>query len=136
MYFDKLTDILMFRSGVDDDGFQKEPTVTIGSIVWGVLLRTTIVFIAVFFLINFPKFRDFWWVSFFGIWFFVAFPAYRQYQNYQNRIDDIEVNTLCGSCVHFRKDAQMCSLFDEHISKDYIPCGGENWEPKSTFDGD
>jgi len=133
MNFDKIIDLLMFRSGGEEDNYNSNPAVTTGSIVWGVILRTTIVIIAVSILLTYPKFRDFWWMSFFAIWFFVAFPAYKQFQNFQTRVDDLEETTMCGSCVHFRKEAQMCTLYDTHISKDYIPCEGNNWEPKSTF---
>ncbi|HRP02771.1 MAG TPA: hypothetical protein PLE30_09010 [Candidatus Kapabacteria bacterium] len=132
----KIIDLLMFRLGSEGDNFGKVPIVTIGSIVWGVILRATIVIVVVSALLTIPQFRDYWWFSFFAIWFFVAFPAYQQYQIFQNRIDELEEDTLCGSCVHFRKESQMCSLYDEHISKDYIPCEGKDWEPKSTFDRD
>lgn len=128
--FDKIVDVLMFRAGSDSDNHSREPIVTTGSIVWGVILRGTIVLILFFFVMDKIRGNDYWWVSFFFIWAFVAFPAYRQYEKYIKRIETFTEETLCGSCRHFNKGSQSCNIFDEHVSKDYIPCEGESWEPR------
>ncbi|MCO5252107.1 MAG: hypothetical protein M9949_11915 [Candidatus Kapabacteria bacterium] len=127
--YDKTVDVLMFREGSDEDSNSRAPIITTGSIVWGVLLRATIVLIAFFFLMDSIRGNDYWWVSLFFIWAFVAFPAYRQYEKYAKRIENFAEETLCGSCKHFNKGAQSCNIYDEHVSKDYIPCEGESWEP-------
>jgi hypothetical protein len=133
MLLNKLIDIFMFREGTLDDDKVGNPVVTTGSIVWGVLLRSTISVILIFLLLNYSTLREHWWISFFFIWFFVAYPAYRQFTRFNQRIENLSEDTLCGSCRHFRKEAQICEIYDEHITKDYIPCEGNDWEPKSTF---
>lgn len=136
MNFDKIIDLFMFRESSDIDNYTSAPRVTFGSIVWGLILRTTIVIIAFFVLYNLFDMRQYWWISFFVIWLFVAFPAFRQYQSFNNRIDNLQEEILCGSCKYFNKYAQTCQIYDEHVNKNYIPCEGLNWEPKDTFDNE
>ncbi|MDX9789995.1 MAG: hypothetical protein RBT61_04135, partial [Candidatus Kapabacteria bacterium] len=100
MKFDMLMDYLMFRTGGEEDNLSDNPTVTTGSIVWGVILRTSIVIILTLFLIRYTDFNEYWWYSFFVIWFFVAFPAFKQYQKFSERIKTLEEDTLCGKCRH------------------------------------
>ena len=126
----------MFREGSEQDNYSDQPIVTIGSIVWGVMIRLTLIMTLAYLFFDRYEMRDFWWISFFFIWFFVAFPAFRQYQKFQIRINRLQEEILCGTCIHFRAEAQMCSLFDMHVSKSHIPCEGNNWEPKSTLDSD
>ncbi len=130
-YFDKIKDALMFREGSFEDNYTTEPKVTLGSIIWGILLRTGLIIGAVMLIeiLFFKRINVNWYIVFFLMWVFVAFPAYRQYRKFDERIDDLEESTLCGSCRYFIKDSQLCRLYDEHISIDFIPCEGESWEP-------
>lgn len=123
-------DYLMFREGNDEDNSSNHPTVTMGSIVWGVILRTSIVIILTLFLIRRFDFAEYWWYSFFAIWLFVAFPAYRQFQKFNDRMKVLSEETLCGKCKHFNPTAQTCQIYDVHVSKNHIPCEGMSWEPK------
>lgn len=130
--FNKITDILLFREGTEEgtDG-ENLPVVTTGSIVWGVILRTAIVFIISFLLLSNFEYRQYWWIVLFLLWFVAAYPGWRQYQKFQQRIKNVGESTLCGSCKHFDKTGQLCKIFDEHITKEHIPCEGLNWEPKN-----
>ncbi|MBX3042807.1 MAG: hypothetical protein KIT33_12900 [Candidatus Kapabacteria bacterium] len=130
MKFDRILDYLMFREGGQEDNFTDNPAVTTGSIVWGVILRTSIVIIVTLILLKQYDFHQYWWYSFFAIWFFVGFPAFRQYQKFKERIKVLEEETLCGKCRHFNEGAQVCQIYDMHVSKNHIPCEGMSWEPK------
>lgn len=127
---DKIIDALMFREGSEEDSLSNEPVITTGSIVWGVLLRSFIIIIISVFIIQKFSMQEYWWGAFFLIWVFAAFPAYRQYQKFNQRMEDFQESTLCGSCRHFELTGQLCRLYDEHVSKNYLPCEGQNWEPK------
>ena len=61
---EKIADILMFREGTEEDeeGAQ-QPIVTTGSIVWGVLLRSAIIVVISFLIIEITGQRN-WWISF------------------------------------------------------------------------
>ena len=135
-YLEKLKDALMFREGSYDDNYTVEPKVTIGSIIWGILLRSSIIiFIAVMVaMMLYKRVMVNWWFIFFLMWVFVVFPAVRQYRKFDDRIDELSDSTMCGSCKYFEKDSQLCRIYDEHISMDYLPCGGESWEPKNIED--
>lgn len=130
MGFEKYIDLFMFREGTEEeaDG-TTQPIITTGSIVWGVLLRSSILIFLTFFLVESVGLRKYWWLLFFVIWFGAAYPGWRQFQLFQKRIKKVEEETLCGSCKHFDSGSQLCRIYDEHVTKDYLPCEGLNWEP-------
>ena len=132
-FFENLKDALMFREGSSVDNILTPPVVTTGSIVWGVLLRSLIIIAITLFLVLGLEQRELWWASIFIFWFVVAYPAYRQYSKYHERIADFSEEILCGKCKHFVSQSQLCELLDEHISIDSVPCEGESWEPKSNI---
>lgn len=130
---DKIKNLLMFQEGTIEDSYSNQPVVTTGSIIWGVLLRSIIIVLLSFLLVEQLDDRSLWWIAFFGFWIFAAFPAYQQMRNFQERMDDFEESTLCGTCKYFVKGSQLCSLYDEHVSKEYVACEGNDWEPKESL---
>lgn len=135
MWTDKILDLFMFREGGPEDSDTNEPVVTTGSVVWGLLLRSTIILFAFYYLSERYGSPDFWWLLILVLWFFAAFPAYRQYTKFNKRIEEFSATTLCGSCKYFDKTGQRCIVLDEHVSSTYVPCEGLKWEP-TTFEGD
>lgn len=135
---EKINDLFLFRLGGDEDKYSDKPLVTTGSIVWGFLFRSSIIIALIFLIVEFTWFPQFWWISFFALWFFAAYPAWRQYQDYQERLKAFKEETLCGTCKHFEETSRMCRIYDEHVSVNRIPCEGLNWEPSvdSTFGSD
>lgn len=131
---EKIIDLLMFRETDDESDAANVPVITTGSIVWGLLLRSFIIVFLSFLLISYFQAYQYWWYSGFFLWLFAAYPAYRQYQSYSKKIEIIEEETLCGSCRNFDPSNQMCKIYDEHVSSDYIPCEGQSWEPKTFED--
>lgn len=128
--FERLKDIFMFREGSEIDNIIVPPTVTTGSIIWGVLLRSALVIIITTFVVMFLEKREFWWASVFLFWFVVIYPAYRQYDKFHDRVKQLKNDTLCGKCKYFIEESQLCSLLDEHIGTNTIPCDGEYWEAR------
>lgn len=129
-YLDKISDAFMFRSGTEEDSHSNKPVVTTGSIVWGVILRSFLIITISIFLLDRFNAQSLWWFVLFALWVLVAFPAYKQYQVFNKRMEEFEESTLCGQCRHFDSTSQVCRLYDEHVSKEYIPCEGSAWEPK------
>jgi hypothetical protein len=137
MLSDKLIDVLQFREGTEEEADGSiQPIITTGSIVWGVLLRTAIIVFLSFIFYQFFGMQKFWWFTLLLIWFVSAYPAYRQYQIFQHRIQKVQEETLCGKCKYFESSSQLCRLYDEHISKNYIPCEGLSWEPTTVDEND
>lgn len=127
----KISDLLMFREGTEEEAEgSSQPILTYGSIIWGILLRTAILVIIAFFLADNFNLRNIWYFMIFIIWFVAAYPGWRQFQIYHRRLKIVEEETLCGSCKHFDKSSQLCRIFDEHVTRGYIPCEGLNWEPE------
>jgi len=128
--FEKLKDVFLFREGTEDDNNSVTPVVTIGSIVWGVMLRSIIIItISLYFLVHFGA-NQYYLITLSSLWFLVAWPAWRQYSQYYKRMEDFKESTLCGSCIHFEPNSQLCKIYDEHVSKTHIPCEGMAWQPK------
>ena len=120
----------MFRETGDEDNETDQPVVTTGSVVWGLLLRSAIIIFLSAILINALELRTYWWWVLLGLWFFAAWPAYRQWQQFSSRMEKFEASTLCGSCRHFDPSSQLCKIYDQHVSTNHIPCEGLAWEPK------
>ncbi|MDQ1265242.1 MAG: hypothetical protein QG635_392 [Bacteroidota bacterium] len=135
MDIEKIKDAFLFREGGIEDNRSNNPVVTTGSIVWGLLLRSSIIIFLSIVIINYFQIYTYWWLVFFALWFFAAYPAWRQWQKFHSRMEDFTESTLCGSCRHFDKSSQLCRIYDEHVSVDYLPCGGDSWEPAS-YEGD
>lgn len=134
MNFDKIVDAFMFREPSDEDSFTNKPKVTYGSIVWGVIMRSAILVFLSLIIVNYFALYSYWWFTLFLIWFLAIYPGWTQYQAFSKRIEEFSESTLCGSCKYFEKSGQLCSLYDEHVSKEHIPCDGDNWQPKSFED--
>ncbi len=128
MLYEKISDLLLFRPIEDDDG--DTPSMTTGSIVWGVLLRSAIIIVISFLLLDQLHLHEYWYIILFAVWFFAVYPGYQQYQKFNQKIEKMKESTLCGSCRHFDPSGQLCTILDEHVSSNYIPCEGESWEPK------
>ena len=133
LLLDKIKDIFMFRNGGDIDNYLTPPSVTAGSILWGILLRSAVLIIITMILIITLDKREFAWFAVFIFWLAVAYPAYKQYTILSDRLKTLEDETLCGKCKYFIKESQLCSTLDEHISKDNIPCNGLMWEANPLF---
>jgi hypothetical protein len=131
--FEKIIDLLMFRLPSEEDSSSSDPKVTEGSIIWGAILRSAILMLIIFLLLESLTMREYWWFMLFAIWFIAVYPAWLQWQKFNERMKTFTEQTLCGSCIQFDPTSQLCRLFDEHVSTNYIPCEGLNWEPVSKI---
>lgn len=107
------------------------PYYTTGSIVAAALFRVSIIGVGGVVATAYIDSNSLWYVVLFLIWGIGVYPAYRQYQEFNDRVDKISQDTLCGSCQHFDPTNQLCTILDEHIIDENPPCGGEAWEPRS-----
>lgn len=126
---DKIKNLFLFKEVTDEDS-HNEPVVTVGSIVWGVLLRSSIIMVVTMIIMYIYGNNEMWYFSLFLIWLIALYPGWTQYQEYTDRIKKFTEDTLCGSCRNFNADSQLCKLYDEHVSTNHIPCEGEAWEPR------
>ncbi len=111
---------------------------TIGSIVAGGIFRAAFIVLLALLLYDYFKWVDYvlWWsVTAVSLYAFVLHPIQIQYRLFQEETREVSTATLCAKCKHFEPTGVMCSILDEHVTEDYIPCGGDRWEPKS-FDID
>lgn len=108
----------------------RPPPITIGSIVLTTLFRTAFVMIASWIAIAYFRLDSYWWLPFFTLWLIAVYPAMRQYELYREVHHRLADDTLCARCKHYNPAGMVCSVYDEHVNKNYIPCQGEAWEPK------
>lgn len=105
---------------------------TLGSIIWMALLRLTLtLFVAWYLQDHFNQFSEWWLVTALAIYGIAIYPAQIQYEYFKNNNRRLMEETLCSSCRHFRPENLHCTRLDEHITEYYLPCEGEEWEPKS-----
>lgn len=131
-FFLKLYRILNFNvPNTENHTTTSIPLITTGSIVAGTIFRTAIIIILALTLNSIFDFRSNWVIILLVLWFLVAYPAYKKYQKFSDEEDKLSESIICGSCIHFDKSAQLCTIYDQHVKEDFIPCGGLDWEPKS-----
>ena len=105
---------------------------SLGSIIWGALLRVALVMFAVWYMREWiESYADWWIVATIAIYGLAIYPAQVQYDYFRQSNRRLIESTLCSTCRHFRPENLHCSLLDEHISEQYLPCYGEEWEPAS-----
>lgn len=75
------------------------------------------------------EYTDWWLVASFAIYGLAIYPAQIQYDYFRTANRRLIENTLCSSCRHFRAANLHCTLYDEHVTEEYLPCGGQDWEP-------
>ena len=101
-----------------------------GEIVYKTLIKLALSILALwFFKDNFDQ-KYFWIISSLVIYFFVIHPAYLAYKNFIEKNKTIINETLCSSCKHFNESAVICMKYDKHPDENFIPCEGNDWEPK------
>lgn len=104
---------------------------TLGSIIWMALLRLAItLFVAWYLKDHFDIFSEWWLVTALAIYGIAIYPAQIQYEYFKHNNRRLMEETLCSSCRHFRPENLHCTRLDEHITEHYLPCEGEEWEPK------
>ncbi len=105
---------------------------SLGSIIWGALLRFGLVIMVVWYLQDWiENYADWWVIAGVAIYGLALFPAQIQYEHFRRSNQRAIEATLCSSCRHFRSENLHCTLLDEHISEEYLPCNGVEWEPVS-----
>ena len=101
-----------------------------GEIVYKTLIRFVATLLILWFSKDFFGEKFFWIVSLLAIYFFVFYPAYLSYKNFIDSNREVVNNTLCSSCKHFNESAVLCIKYDKHPTETFIPCEGNDWEPK------
>ncbi|HYF02251.1 MAG TPA: hypothetical protein VEC36_02660 [Patescibacteria group bacterium] len=126
----KIFDSIMFRPHVPLPEDPRNPKVTTGSVIFGAIIRTALIITIAFFIKERFDVEHIWILTMFAIWGIGIFPAYKQYQSFHEKVEDLQQTTLCGSCKYFETSGQLCNLLDEHVSEHYLPCEGQGWEPR------
>ena len=100
-----------------------------GDIVFWGLIRMALVIPLIWALSGY-FYTEFWWfLVFIAIYGIVVHPAVVKYKAFEQANKEIIELTLCSSCRHFDKTAVLCMKYDQHPTKENLPCEGEAWEP-------
>ncbi len=103
-----------------------------GEIVFWTIIRIAITLPIIWVLQSYIDFQFWWSISLLAIYGVIIHPAIIHYRLFEEKNKDIIESTLCSSCNHFDKSAVLCLKYDKHPSKDFLPCEGESWEPKTS----
>ena len=101
-----------------------------GAIIYWALVRFALVMLGAWVLFAYiPKYSDWWTMFFVSVTLIVVYPAQLQWRKQLDAIRRAEQNGLCATCRYYARREALCTKLDEHVRKDYTPCGGEGWEP-------
>lgn len=104
-----------------------------GEIVFWTIIRAAITIPLVWLLQSYIDFQ-FWWVlTLFAIYGVIVHPAIIHYRLFEEKNKDIIESTLCSTCQHFDETAVLCMKHDAHPTKEFLPCDGFDWEPKTFY---
>lgn len=100
-----------------------------GGIIFWAIVRMVIVIPAVWILQGMFNSQYWWMIAFFSIYAIVIHPLLTQLREFEEKHKDIIESTLCSSCKNFDKTAVLCIKYDQHPTRDSLPCEGIDWEP-------
>jgi hypothetical protein len=105
----------------------------LGAIVFWTIIRTAILIPIIWILQSYIPFNFWSIISITAIYGLIIHPAVLHYRLFEEKNKEIIESTLCSSCKHFDRSAVLCMKYDKHPTMEYLPCGGEDWEPKSVI---
>ena len=127
---EQLLDLFLLRTTPPDYAVD-QPYYTTGSIIAAAILRIGIIGVAAILLNDVYTSRGWWWTSvLFAVWGLGVYPAWVQYNRFNDQVEELHSGTLCGSCRHFNPTNQLCMVLDVHVTTEVPPCDGEAWEPR------
>ncbi len=106
-----------------------------GAIVFWALIRLSFTIVGLWILYYYMDYGTWWVLGIVSIYVIVIHPAFIQMDIFKEKAKPVIDSTLCSSCKYFDETAVLCTKLDEHPTENYLPCNGEEWEPKS-FEGD
>ena len=98
-------------------------------IYWG-LIRTLIMIIVLWISYEY-YYNQYWWIiALLAVYIFVIHPIISQYKKFNEESKKVILDSLCSTCKHFNETAVLCIKYDKHPTDKYIPCEGQDWEPR------
>ena len=108
-----------------------QPRATTGSIVAAALMRVAAIGTVAVLLNSTFSSSGWWWTAvLFAFWAIGVYPAWLQYQRFNDTVEELHSGSLCGACRHFNATNQPCQIMDVHVTTEEPPCEGEGWEPR------
>lgn len=101
-----------------------------GEVVYWTLIRTAVVLPLLWLAKDYFDEKYWFILGSLTIALFLIYPAYNSYSKFIEKNKNVISSTLCSSCKHFDESAVLCMKYDKHPTENYIPCEGNDWEPK------
>lgn len=100
-----------------------------GYIVFWALIRLALTITGLWILFYYIDYGTWWMLGIVSLYVIVIHPALIQYDIFKEKTKPVVDSSLCSSCRYFDKTAVLCIKLDEHPTENYLPCGGQYWEP-------
>ncbi|MGE5496621.1 MAG: hypothetical protein ACM3Q2_01005 [Syntrophothermus sp.] len=100
-----------------------------GGIIFWTIIRMAVAIPVIWALQGWFKLHDWWIGGAFLFYIFVLHPFFVQLRSFEEKNKDIINSTLCSSCRNFDKTAVLCIKYDQHPTRESVPCEGTDWEP-------
>jgi len=105
-----------------------------GYIIYKTLAKTLFLIIFLWYIKSLIDF-NFWLILVFaGIFFFLVYPFTEKFRQFTEDNKEIIEDSICSQCKSFDETAVICTKYDEHPAKDFVPCGGSDFEPGNKED--
>lgn len=101
-----------------------------GNIALWTLIRLAILIPALMYFSSLYNGRYNWAILVIAIYLVIIHPIIVQYKNFKEKNKEVVEDSLCSRCRHFDETAVLCMKYDQHPTKDYIPCNTFDFEPQ------
>ncbi len=102
-----------------------------GEVVFWTIIRIAITIPILWIGKDFIDFQLWWLITLMAIYGVIIHPTIIHYRLFEDRNKEVIESTLCSTCKHFDKSAVLCMKYDKHPTREFLPCNGIEWEPKS-----
>jgi len=102
----------------------------LGEIVFWTMVRIAVT-IPGLWILKYHVDTQLWYlISIAALYVLIVHPAVQSYRWFEQRNKVVITSSLCSSCKHFDASAVLCMKYDKHPTENYIPCEGNDWEPR------
>lgn len=99
-----------------------------GKIIFWTLVRIAVFIPVTWILFEYIEYKFWFIITIMSVYGVIIHPAVIQYRMFVAENEEVISDSLCSTCKSFDETAVLCMKYDQHPTKDDIPCNGIDWE--------
>lgn len=119
----------MFRQKGSSGKREGKDIQAMGGIIFWAIVRMVVVIPAIWIMQGMFQSQYWWLIAFCSIYLIVIHPVLMQFRTFEEKNREVLQSTLCSTCKNFDKTAVLCIKYDQHPTRESLPCEGIDWEP-------